>query len=356
VGDGGRARIRRRAVAGRGGDGAGAGGTDAETAARLTVPRPRRIALLSLSSVVTLALAAAPARGYVRKKTDGGIPEYWQVSCLPTTIYTYGFLDMTIDEITKAVGAAAHSWSPTAVTCADGVSHPFVEIVLEVARDSTKPPLPAYDGHNTVIFFTENFPPPQDSPIQLGIVALTSVFARADGHIVDADLQINAIDYDWANRDPGYEPSNGLDPYDLQNAVTHEFGHFQGLGHTCWAPFSDFEQPIDDKDAGVPLCESPGDSGVDQTVMFATIAGPSELTKRTLSADDIRAVCSIYPSSTDPHSCTVAMPDDGCGCSASAGAAEIAEGAALLALAGIATALRRRAMVRSRRAPRADRG
>ena len=318
--------------------------------------RPTRIARLSLSSAVLLALAA-PAWGYVRKRTDGGIPEYWQVSCMPTTVYTNGFWDMTIDEIGKSISAAAHAWSPSAVTCPDGVSHPFLEIVLQMARDDTKPPLPAYDGHNTVIFFTESFRPPENSPIQLGVIALTSVFARADGHIVDADVQLNAIDYDWANRDENFGPANGLDPYDLQNAITHEFGHFQGLGHTCWAPFSDFEQPIDDKDAGVPLCEAtPADSGLAQTVMFATIDGPGELTKRTLSADDIRAVCEIYPAASDPHSCSIDTPADGCGCSAAAGPAEIVEGAGLLALAAVVIALRRRAIVRSRPAPPADRG
>src|SRR5204863_6245012 len=145
-------------------------------------------------------------------------------------------------------------WSPTAVTCPDGVSHPFLEIVTQLAADGAKPPLPAWDGHNTVIFYGPSLAPPVDSPLQPGsqIIALTSVFARANGKIVDADVQVNNMDYQWTNRDPGYIPGNGQGDYayDLQNAVTHELGHLQGLGHTCWAPFSDFEQPIDDMDAG----------------------------------------------------------------------------------------------------------
>jgi len=143
------------------------------------------------------------------------------------------------------------------------------------------------------------------------------VFARADGHIVDADVQINAVDYDFANRDPGYVPVGDYDPLDLQNAVTHEFGHLIGLGHSCWIPFSDFDQPIDNMDAGVPMCDPPP-AGVADTVMFANIAGNGEITKRTLSPDDIRAVCEIYPATADPHACSLDMPDDGCGCSMSA--------------------------------------
>ena len=53
--------------------------------------------------------------------------------------------------------------------------------------------------------------------------------------------------------------------------------------------------------------------------MFATIAGDRETTKRTLSPDDIRAVCAIYPGEQDPHACALDMPDDGCGCSGPAG-------------------------------------
>jgi len=322
------------------------------------VALPSTIARLSpLTAAVLAAALATPAHAYVRKQTDGGIGEYWQVSCIPLTIYPYGFGDMTRDQIAKSVGAAAHAWSPTAVTCPDGVSHPFIEIIPSMAKDSDKPPLPAYDGHNTVIFFSDALPPPENSPFGLssGIVALTSVFARADGHIVDADVQINALQgMRWTNRDPGFEPPAGSvdDAYDLQNATTHELGHLQGLGHTCWSPFSDLEQPIDDMGAGVPMCQgAPAD--VAQTVMFATIGSNAEISKRTLSPDDIRAVCEIYPSSGDPHDCSAQTPNDACGCSA--GSAPLGAGLALETVLA-ALALARRGPVTSRRARRADRG
>jgi hypothetical protein len=283
------------------------------------VTRSPGIARLSLPTVAVFLLASSSASGYVRKRTDGGIPEYWQVSCIPLSIYMYGFTDMTRDQVAKSVGAAAHTWSPSAVTCPDGVSHPFLEIVPSMAGDDDVPPRPGYDGRNTFLFFSEVLAPPPTSPLQLGssIIALTSTWARADGHIVDADVQINAMDYTWTNRDPGFVPPDGSDAdYDLQNAVTHELGHLQGLGHTCWAPFSDEEQPIDDKDAGVPMCLPLPDPSVTQTVMFALIDSNREISKRVLSSDEIRAVCDIYPSSADPHLCGSDTPDDGCGCSA----------------------------------------
>jgi len=311
--------------------------------------RPPTIARLSLLTAAVFTLVGGRAGAYVRKQTDGGIPEYWQVSCIPLTVYMYGFPDMTRDQVAKSIGAAAHTWSPSEVTCPDGTSHPFLEIVPSMSADGAKPPLPAYDGHNTLIFFSDALQPPENSPFALasGIVALTSVFARADGHIVDADVQINAMNgMHWTNRDPGYVPPDYDVAYDLQNAVTHELGHLQGLGHTCWAPFSDFDQPIDDMGNGVPLCDSsPPD--VAQTVMFATIASNTEISKRTLSPDDIRAVCAIYAAAGDPHDCAGQTPADGCGCSA-AGATR---GALLALLAFIVTVA-----ITWRRARRAGRG
>ena len=299
---------------------------------------------LSLLMAAALAVASAPASAYVRKRTDGGIGEYWQVSCIPLAVYVNDFGQMSRDEVAKSIAAAAHTWSPTAVTCPDGASHPFLEIVPELAPANTPAPRVGYDGHNTLLFYTAEHPYPENSSIGSLTIALTSVFARADGHIVDADVQINAVDNIFANRDPGYVALGGYDPLDLQNAVTHELGHLIGLGHSCWNPFSDFDQPIDDMDAGVPPCDPPPDI-VKDTVMFANIGGNGEISKRTLSPDDIRAVCEMYPATADPHACTLDSPDDGCGCSA---AASPSSGVGLLLASVLAAAT---ATYRRRRRP-----
>jgi MYXO-CTERM domain-containing protein len=291
-------------------------------------------------AAVALAVASGPAWGFVRKKTaDGGLGEYWQPNCIQLDVYINDFADLSRDEIAKSISAAAHTWSPTAVTCPDGSSHPFFEIVPSLAPPNPGAPRPAYDGHNTFQFYTAGSPYPQDSAFGGSTIALTSVWARADGHIVDADVQVNALDNLFANLDPGSVIADGTYPYDLQNAITHEFGHLLGLGHSCWDQFSDFDQPIDDMDAGVPLCYPPPDV-VKDTVMFATIASDGEITKRTLSPDDIRGVCSIYPASGDPHACTLDMPDDGCGCRT--GGRASGAGLALLSLLTIAIGRRRR--------------
>jgi MYXO-CTERM domain-containing protein len=310
--------------------------------------RPQNIARVALLTVAALAAASAPAWGFVRKQTDAGRDEYWQVNCIPISVYINDFGDMTRDEVAKSIAAAAHAWSPSEVTCGDGLTHPFVEIVPSLAAANTRAPRPAYDGHNTLQFYTPYSPYPENTAFNSSIIALTSVWARADGHIVDADVQVNALDNQFANLDPGYVPPDGYDRLDLQNAVTHEFGHLIGLGHTCWDPFSDFDQPVDDMDAGVPLCY-PAPDVVKETVMFATIAGNGETTKRFLKTDDIRGVCSIYPASGDPQSCALDAPDDGCGCATASSRGR--DGGPLALVVAIAAAL----ALRRRRAPRSER-
>lgn len=304
----------------------------------------RHLARVGLLAAAAVAIVSAPAWGYVRKKTDGGIDEYWQQNCIQLSVYINDFSGMTRDEIAKSVSAAAHTWSPTAVTCLDGVSHPFFEIAPSLAPAGTRAPRPAYDGHNTLQFYTVNSPYPDTSNIGSSTIALTSVWARADGHIVDADIQVNAQDLTFRNLDPGWV-NDGTFPYDLQNALTHEFGHLLGLGHTCWDQLSDFDQPVDDMDAGVPQCFPPPDI-VKETVMFATISSDAEVSKRYLSKDDIRGVCAIYPQSGDPKSCVLDMPDDGCGCRAAGGTSGGA-GLTLLTLFALAIAGGRRRRARA---------
>ena len=97
------------------------------------------------------------------------------------------------------------------MTCADGVSHPFLEIVTSMAPDDAIPPTPAYDGRNTLLFYTPSrpYPPPEVSGISFSTVALTATWARADGHIVDADVRINAVDNVFANIDPNFVETSG---------------------------------------------------------------------------------------------------------------------------------------------------
>jgi len=298
-----------------------------------------------VAAVIALPMIASTAHAYVQKLNDSGLPEYWQASCVSVTVYTNGFSDMTRDEVAKSIGAAAHTWSPAAVSCPGG-GNPPIEIVASMAAADARPPAVAYDAHNTLSIVSEGW-----RPELVSAVALTSVFARSDGRIVDADMQINAEWSEWANLDPGFDPTgfNGQFPFDLQNAVTHEFGHLLGFGHTCWSPFSDPVRPIDDQGQEVPECGDTAPDEVKQSVMYAVVDPLRlEVSKRFLSNDEVRGVCEVYPPATAPPVCALDTPNDGCGCAAAASDGEPAGVLALLALALYA--------IRMRRAPRAARG
>jgi len=274
------------------------------------------------TAIVVLA-AALPVRAeaYVRYRYPGtGAEFYWsgpagnRENCQAVTIYMNGFTDMTANEVAKSVAAAAHTWSPGGVTCGSGATatHPYLEIVPSLSVDGAKTPKVAWDAKNSLIIQTTTW---AHDPRAL---ALTSVFAKSDGHIVDADLEVNAVpDYDhfFANLDdPNFVPQNAGSVYDLQNTLTHEFGHFIGLDHSCFTPdpLTMAARPTDDMGNPVPDC-SDAPAAVQATVMFNS-AEPLETSKRVLSPDEVRAVCDIYPEARDPKVCSLDSPNDGVGC------------------------------------------
>jgi MYXO-CTERM domain-containing protein len=165
-------------------------------------------------------------------------------------------------------------------------------------------------------------------------LALTSVSYRANGTIVDADTEI--VEWNGASgaitsaSTPGvyvtcYGPSltapvcgsygqSDCAYYDLQNTLTHELGHFIGIAHPCGSG------------SGNP------EVGCTREMTDATMYPfevPGETTKSSLSADDVDAVCTLYPP---------VKASSGGGCSSGGGPGA----AGLLALAAIAR-LRRRA-------------
>jgi hypothetical protein len=121
------------------------------------------------------------------------------------------------------------------------------------------------DNVNTVVFREESW------DYLPGTVALTTVlFGLETGTIYDADMEINAVDFDWAvgvDQTPNHLA-------DLRNTITHEAGHFLGLDHT----------------------------NVGGATMEAS-AGLGETLKRDLAQDDIDGLCAIYPSPAQDQTC-----------------------------------------------------
>lgn len=127
------------------------------------------------------------------------------------------------------------------------------------------------DGLNVVAFQSEAWPYASSS------LAITSVTARLDGTIIDADLELNEAENEF-----GLVERDGEEVWDLPNTVTHEAGHMLGLDHT------DVEGA---------------------TMEFDTRPGETE--KRDLADDDVEGLCTIYPAGEEPEP---PEDDDGEGC------------------------------------------
>lgn len=108
--------------------------------------------------------------------------------------------------------------------------------------------------------------------------AVTTVWnVTATGEILDVDMQINQTLGPYgvcpAAGCPGVETMSA-ETADLQNIVTHELGHFFGIGH----------------------------SQVLGATMYA-VSLRGETAKRILRTDDVDAFCAIYPPGSLPAEC-----------------------------------------------------
>jgi hypothetical protein len=286
----------------------------------------RRFATASLAAIALVA-SAGRALAFSRYETAQHNGYFWPNSCVVVTIYLNGFEKsgqnhMRPDAILKSIAAAAQVWSSGGVSCG-GVpeTHPYLEIVPVLAPAGAVPPPVGADARSTIVFRTENWAESgrgDIKPYDAQGAAITHVHAGTDGHIIDADIEINGIFKDWLNLDPGVVPPGSSQQIttftDLQNTLTHEFGHLLGLEHTCFKP-GPYDPDVnaqgkprwtDDKGKPVPDCATaPAD--VQRTVMFDG-APPEDVSRRVLSADETAAACTIYDSKKEHGACALDNP------------------------------------------------
>jgi hypothetical protein len=165
-----------------------------------------------------------------------------------------------------------------------------------------------------------------------------------DGAILDADIELNGVNF--AISVGGVTNSPQSCRAELRNTLTHELGHLHGLEHPCLA--SGDPPRRDDQNNPVPSCDALNTLPQEQrdAILNATMYNfqqCSEASKESLSPDDIRAICEIYPIAQDPDTCSpVGRPAAGC-CSAS-----VASGGSFLLAGMTALLLMRRRRTRSR--------
>jgi len=266
--------------------------------------------------VVSMAMlpAATPAFGYVRYLSKKGKPYFWSPSCVRLEVFPIGLSDMTPEQIANAASEAARQWT---VGNSDLTACTYFDIPVTVAAATAQRPIAKYDKRNFVIFRGDTWCPEGSDTAacyEPAALALTSVWAAdGTGEIVDADVQVNAVNFAWADLDVASDPRR----QDLQNALTHEMGHFIGLDHTCFQPGTVDTVPVDQNGDPIPSCDT-ASALVRATTMFAS-AAPGDTQKRTLESDDRQAICDIYPIAKDPMSCPAPGGGTGCQCAIDVG-------------------------------------
>jgi hypothetical protein len=311
----------------------------------------RRILKMAAGLTALAALGAVrPAHAYVRYKTEGGAPFAWKKTCLGIIAYPAAVGDMMPqDQVMAAAVAAGAAWSAPAV---DGTA-----LDIQVAPSLDDPPTASFDGQSSLIFRRDSWckatDPAGTCTYDPSALALTSVFARTStGEILDADIEVNAALFTWGDVELaalGGTATTAAGKQDLQNALTHEMGHFIGLDHTCALPGQ--PHPVDNLGNPVPDCDSAPEA-VRETTMFPS-AEPGDVSKRTLAPDDEQAARDVYPAAPGaaPAACPApqpkaADPPPASGCRLAGGDARATDlgvaAAALAAALALRTARRRR--------------
>jgi len=232
--------------------------------------------LLVLAAAIAVSAAPNDAMAFCRVTTDNtavcgdvGEPLFWPTPCLSYAMDKDGSQSLDLDDTRAAIDAGFAAWAD--VTCDTGPT----DIQFQPLPDATCR-TPEYNerGANvsTVMFLDPWVPPTDKITLDSRALALTVMWIDTEsGEIFDADMLIND-EQPLAICATG-EPCTG---FDLESIVTHEAGHFIGIGHS----------PLQD----ATMYYQGGDRG--------------SIEMRSLEQDDIDATCTIYPPGSLQSECS----------------------------------------------------
>jgi hypothetical protein len=156
-----------------------------------------------MSTILLVILGTAQA--WEAKTNASGEELHWADSNVHFSVNTSGSHGLSESEVREAISDSATSWNIGNLTFTnDG---------------DTKNKGADYSDEIHSISFSDNW---TEDP---QVLALTYTWSTNDGNIVHFDMEINSEHHSWGTEGSANE-------YDLQNAITHEFGHAIGLNHS----------------------------------------------------------------------------------------------------------------------------
>ncbi len=238
---------------------------------------------------------------------DCGVPLFWPTSCVGYVLQEDASDDFDLERTRALVREAFATWE--SADCEGGGVAIKTEDLGDVSCNQI-----SYDPETknaNVIMFRDDDWPYAGGASALAITTVT--YAVDSGEIRDVDMEINT-------EHVSFSTSDGDITVDLLSILTHEAGHFLGLGH----------------------------SGVSSSTMVVEYP-PESISLRSLDDDDVAGLCAIYPPTSNApceSEPVNGLADEcgeelgGCSCSSPRGAASSA--AFALTLFGLAFARRKR--------------
>ena len=226
--------------------------------------RPARYATvaLAIAGIAVSSRSAAYCRTTNCPKCDpdanqcpGGTPIAWPTSCLTFSMHYAASKKVDLATATSVMEKAFAAWTQASCPGSDSppsitIDHHFGEAACELHEYNLT------DGNANIILFRDDVWPYEAASNVLGLTTVTF----KGSVVLDVDMEINTT-----QRISVGDPVPAMN-YDLQSIVTHEAGHFFGMGHS------------NDPAATMRAQYS---SGMDSF--------------RSLAPDDIAGICSIYP-------------------------------------------------------------
>jgi hypothetical protein len=263
-----------------------------------------------------VSVLSAPTPLFVRTgPTKAGHYLYWESGCIFLYVAAEGTREIPGDDEFPIVDQCIATWNDDTASCS------YMKVVN--AGPATDAEVNTKDQRNLLKFRDTSWcrPAVGNDPARCydhsaaGITTATYIddgSSSRDGAIVDADIEINGVDFAISNQ--GVTTGTASCKAELANTLTHELGHLHGLEHPCRVPGD--PPRVDDQGNQVPLCTQTTDPKITEATMY-NFQDCGETKKETLSDDDINAICVIYPTANDPKTCEpVGSGGSGC-CNAS---------------------------------------